>query len=64
MSDGSSERFELSARVHQATGMIAGQLDCDVSEALARLRIRADASGQTLDETALDVIDRVFFFDS
>jgi hypothetical protein len=53
----------LSKHVHQAMGMIAVQVDCDVDEALARLKIRADAMGQTLEHTALDVLDRVIRFD-
>jgi hypothetical protein len=53
----------LSKHVHQAMGMIAAQLDCDVDEALARMKIRADAMGQTLEHTALDVLDRVIRFD-
>jgi AmiR/NasT family two-component response regulator len=47
----------LSYRIHQATGMVAAQADCDIDEALARLRIRARATGQTLEQTALDVLD-------
>ena len=42
---------------------ILAQLDCTVDEALARLKIRADATGQTLEHTALDVLDRVIRFD-
>jgi AmiR/NasT family two-component response regulator len=51
-----------SIAVHQATGMIAAQADCDVAEAFARLRIRAAAKEQTLHEMALDVLDRVVRF--
>ena len=53
----------LSNRVHQATGMIAAQVHCDTSEALDRLKIRSAARGQTLEETADDVLDRVIRFD-
>ena len=52
----------FSVVVHQATGMVAAQADCDVSEAFNRLKIRAAALGQTLDELALDVLDRVVRF--
>ena len=52
----------LSVAVHQATGMIAAQIGCDVSEAFARLSIRAAAVGQTRHEMALDVLDRVARF--
>jgi AmiR/NasT family two-component response regulator len=60
---GPPENWHLSNRVHQATGMIAAQVHCDTSEALARLKTRSAARGQTLDETALDVLDRVVRFD-
>ena len=53
----------LSDRVHQATGMISAQLNCEVDEAFNRLKIRAAAMDQTLDETALDVLNRVIRFD-
>ena len=42
--------------------MVAAQAGCDVTEALNRLKIRAAALGQTLDEMALDVLDRVVRF--
>jgi hypothetical protein len=35
-------------RVHQATGMIAGMLDCTIEDALARMRARAFVDGVTL----------------
>jgi hypothetical protein len=52
----------LSDHVHQATGMICGEVGCDVSEAFDRLCIRAAATGQTLDAAALDVLNRVIRF--
>jgi ANTAR domain len=52
----------LSVAVHQATGMIAAQAGCDVSEAFERLTIRAAAVGQTRHEMALDVLDGVTRF--
>lgn len=52
----------FSVAVHQATGMIAAQADCDVNEAFARLTIRATANGQSAHELALDVLDRVTRF--
>jgi len=52
-----------SAVVDQATGMIAAQLGCDVIEARNRLKIRAEAMDQSLEHTALDVLDRVIRFD-
>jgi hypothetical protein len=52
----------VGVHVHQATGMVAAQIGCDIEEAFARLVIRADALHQTLELTALDVIDRVIRF--
>jgi hypothetical protein len=57
MNNGSSEEF-LSVAIHQATGMIAAQVDCDIEEAFNRLTIRAAAMGQTVQDTALDILDR------
>ena len=48
----------VSDHVLQAVAVIRAKRDCDFTEALGRLRIRATAAGQTLDEIALDVIDR------
>jgi hypothetical protein len=57
MNYGSSEEF-LTVAIHQATGMIAAQADCDIDEAFHRLNIRAAAMGQTVQDTALDILDR------
>jgi hypothetical protein len=54
---------QRSVHVHQAAGMIAVQANCDVEEALGRLTIRAKAMGQTVEDTALDVLDRLIRFD-
>ena len=54
---------ERSAHVHQAAGMIAVQANCDLEEAFGRLAIRAKAMGQTVEDTALDVLDRRIRFD-
>jgi hypothetical protein len=62
MADGPSDE-SFSAAVHQATGMIAAQADCDIVEAFNRLTIRAAAMGQSVNDTALDVLDRVIRFD-
>ena len=56
--------FNLNDHVHQAAGMVAAQSDCNIGEAFARMTLRADARGQTLEEFALDVLDRVVRFDS
>ena len=57
MSNGSSEEF-LTVAIYQATGMIAAQADCDIDEAFNRLNIRAAAMGQSIHDTALDILDR------
>jgi hypothetical protein len=54
---------DLSAAVHQATGMISAQIGCDLSEALHTLKIRADAIGHTVHNTAVYVIDGTLRFD-
>lgn len=44
--------------VYQATGMLMGQLGCDPSEALVRLRAHAFSVGLTASEVAWLVVDR------
>ena len=44
--------------VHQATGMIAAQLDVGVAEAMIRLRAYAFANGRLLRDVADDVVAR------
>jgi GAF domain-containing protein/ANTAR domain-containing protein/AAA lid domain-containing protein len=46
------------AQVHQATGMVAAQLDVSMSDALAALRARAYVTGQRLSDLAADVLAR------
>lgn len=43
-------------RVHQATGMVAGLLDCSIEDALARMRARAFVEGVTLYELSSLII--------
>jgi hypothetical protein len=62
MASGPSEDH-VSIHVHQATGMIAAQADCDVEEAMNRLVIRAAATGVSIEDLALDVLDRRVRFD-
>jgi hypothetical protein len=45
-------------QVHQATGMLAAQLDVTVRDALARLRAHAYAQGLPLGQVARAVVDR------
>jgi hypothetical protein len=53
-----------SPRVLQATGMISVQAHCTVAAAFDLLRERAFELDQTLEVTAIDVIDRVLRFES
>jgi hypothetical protein len=53
----------LSNHVHQATGMVAAQADCDIDEALQLMVIRAAATQVSLEDLALDVLDhRTLFY--
>ncbi|WP_347757407.1 GAF and ANTAR domain-containing protein [Agrococcus sp. ProA11] len=54
---------ELRRVVHQATGMVLVQLDITATEALARLRAHAFASGTPLESVASDVVARRLRFD-
>ncbi|WP_157357400.1 GAF and ANTAR domain-containing protein [Amycolatopsis nigrescens] len=47
-----------SPQVHQATGMVAGQLGVSMEDAFARLRARAFTDQRTLTELATDVVTR------
>jgi len=49
--------------IYQATGMIAAQLDETVTNALARLRAAAFASGRPIYDIAQDVVERRVRFD-
>ena len=49
--------------VHQATGMIAVQLDATPADALARLRAAAFQSGRSIYDIAQDVVERRVRFD-
>jgi GAF domain/ANTAR domain len=49
--------------IHQATGMIAAQLNETTSNALARLRAAAFASGRPMHDIAQDVAERRIRFD-
>ena len=50
--------------VHQATGMVAAQLDVTVSQAFVRLRAHAFGNDRTLTDVAMDVVDRRLRFDA
>jgi hypothetical protein len=49
--------------VHQASGMVAAQLDITVGQALIRLRAHAFGNGRRLGEVAGDVVARKLRFD-
>lgn len=49
--------------VHQASGMVAAQLDVAVSQALVRLRAYAFSNDLNLTDVARDVVDRRLRFD-
>jgi hypothetical protein len=49
--------------IHQATGMIAAQLEDSVANALARLRAAAFAAGRPMEDLARDVVARRVRFD-
>ena len=46
------------AVVHQATGMVAAQLGCDMAEALLRLRAYAFAQNESVEQIARAVVER------
>lgn len=50
--------------VHQASGMVAAQLDVTVSQALIRLRAHAFGNNRALTDVARDVVDRRLRFDA
>jgi GAF domain/ANTAR domain len=65
-SGGVAELLDLGADrivIHQATGMIAAQLNDTTSNALARLRAAAFASGRPMYDIAQDVVERRMRFD-
>jgi hypothetical protein len=47
----------INMTVHQAAGMVMGQLDSSVEEAMVRLRAAAFAEGVSLTELATDVVN-------
>ncbi len=50
------------AEIHQATGMVAAQLHISPTDALARLRGHAYATGRLLPDLAADVVSRHLAF--
>ena len=57
--DASDELADLDrVEVYQATGMVMGQLGCDATDALVRLRAHAFVQGMTVREAAHLVVER------
>jgi GAF domain/ANTAR domain len=64
-SDGTGQQDTLErVEVYQATGMIMGHLNVDPTEAMARLRAYAFASGQTASEVAWSIVERRLVLES
>jgi hypothetical protein len=55
--------MRVSVVIGYATGQVVRQADCEVIEAFDRLAVRARALGQSLEHTALDVLDGIIRFD-
>ncbi len=49
--------------VARAVGVVVAQAGCSTSEALARLLAAAEASGRSIEQTAVSAIDRRLRFD-
>ena len=47
----------INMTVHQAAGMVMGQLDCSIEEAMVRLRGAAFAESLSLTDLATDVVN-------
>lgn len=54
----SADPFSYRAVVHQATGMIADQLQCGMADALVRLRAHAYAQQQSITDVAQAIVRR------
>jgi hypothetical protein len=54
---GDPEATTTNMIVHQAAGMVMGQLDSSIEEAMVRLRATAYADGLTINELAADVVN-------
>lgn len=63
ISDDLARGADLQDRVHQATGMVAAQLEISVTHALRVLHAHARAEGSRLQEVATEVVARRLRFD-
>lgn len=61
--DGVDRENTFVSIVHQATGMIAAQLNCDIAEATVRLRAHAFSTEQSVYEVSRSIVQREFRFD-
>ena len=57
------DEMRASVVIGYATGQVVRQADCEVIDAFDRLAERARALGQSLEHTALDVLDGIVRFD-
>jgi hypothetical protein len=55
--------FRRNRHVTNAQGMVAGQMDCTLDEALQLMKARAHATNLSLEEVAIAVIERRIRFD-
>jgi GAF domain-containing protein len=62
--DDSEHRSTYQLQVHQATGMVQVQLGVKTEEAFLMLRARAFASGRSIADVAVDVVERRVRFSS
>ena len=53
----------FNSRIHQATGIISVQAHCGIAAAFDKLRDRAAGMGQSIEATAVGVIDHAIRFD-
>lgn len=58
------DMVDARAVVHQATAVVAVQLDIDLDDALLALRARAYAESRSINEVATDVVARTIRFDA
>lgn len=58
------EGADFQYSIHQATGMVAAQLDVSVTQALIRLRAHAFGNDRALSDVAADVVARKLRFDA
>lgn len=58
------DNLRASVVIGYATGQVVRQADCEVFDAFDRLAERARVLGQSLEHTALDVLDGIIRFDN